>query len=211
VSATGNLTEYTVNCVTLLLLYVGSPGETKKKLLLRWTEAAMMLDWGSSTLDITTAGIVGISYCFWGFGYCIVLKLAVLTDFWCKLAATYCNNISHGCGMMLQTCPGRSSPCRMPARNTANNKVAVDTNYLHYLTLHWKFLQSVCWKLVSCLAEVCRGIPLHHRFPLCPPAGIWCYPNCTKLSKTDITKSCKIFLTDIIQEYAVWSSSVING
>ena len=33
-------------------------------------KAAMMLDWGSSTLDITAAGIVGISHC------CMVLGIA---------------------------------------------------------------------------------------------------------------------------------------
>jgi hypothetical protein len=34
--------------------------------------------------------------------YCPVLMLAVLTDVWWKLAATYCNTIRcHHCGMML--------------------------------------------------------------------------------------------------------------
>ena len=71
----------TVYCVTLWLLYVGRTGETSDNRLL-WlpTMAAMMLDWGSGTLDITTAGIVGISYCWCGLGYCTVLMLAVLTD-----------------------------------------------------------------------------------------------------------------------------------
>ena len=36
--------------------------------------AAMMLDWGNSTLDITTAGIVGVSYC------CLILCIALR---WC--------------------------------------------------------------------------------------------------------------------------------
>ena len=53
-------------------------------------------------MDITTAGVVGISYCWYGFGYCTVLLLAVLTDGRWKLAATYCNNIGcHHCGMVL--------------------------------------------------------------------------------------------------------------
>ena len=51
---------------------------TGERLLLLWTEAAMMLVWGSSTLDITTAGIVGISYYWYGFGYCTVLMLELL-------------------------------------------------------------------------------------------------------------------------------------
>jgi len=49
-------------------------------------------DWGSSTLDISTAGIAGISCCLYGFVYCTVFILAVLTDRWWKLSATYCNN-----------------------------------------------------------------------------------------------------------------------
>jgi len=43
-------------------------------------------------LDITTAGIVGIAYCCYGFGHCTVLMLAVLTDGRWKLAATYCDD-----------------------------------------------------------------------------------------------------------------------
>jgi len=58
-------TECSVNCVTISLMYVGRPGETsERRLLWLWTEAAMMLDWGRSTLDITTAVIVGVPYCF---------------------------------------------------------------------------------------------------------------------------------------------------
>jgi hypothetical protein len=45
------------------------------------------LDWGSSTLDITTVGTVGVSYCWCGVGCCTVLVLAVLTDGRWKLAA----------------------------------------------------------------------------------------------------------------------------
>ena len=37
-------------------------------------------------MDITTAGIVGVSYCWYGFGHCTVLNLAVLTDGRSKLA-----------------------------------------------------------------------------------------------------------------------------
>jgi len=55
-----NIVNRTVHCVTWLL-YFGRLDETsKKRLLLLWTKAAMMLDWGSGTLDITTAGIVGM-------------------------------------------------------------------------------------------------------------------------------------------------------
>jgi len=62
------------------LLYVGRFEESSKKRLL-WlcTKAAMMLDWGSSTLDITTAGIVGISYC------CMVLCIAMCWRWQCLL------------------------------------------------------------------------------------------------------------------------------
>jgi len=74
-----------------------------------------MLDWGSSTLDNTASGIVGTVHCWYGFGYCTVLMLAVLTDGRWKLAATYCNSIRcPHCGMVLQTDPGRSTPCRIP-------------------------------------------------------------------------------------------------
>jgi len=84
-----------VKCVTWYL-YFGRPGETSEyRLLWLWTKANMILDWRSSTLDITTAGIVGISHCLWSFGYCTVLMLAVLTDGRWKLAATHCNNIRY--------------------------------------------------------------------------------------------------------------------
>ena len=92
-----------VNCVTLWFYYVGRPGETtEKRLLWLWAKAVIMLDWGSSTLDITGFGIDGILYCLYGFGYCAVLMLAVLTDGRWKLAATYCNTIRcHHCGVKL--------------------------------------------------------------------------------------------------------------
>ena len=100
--------EYTVNCVTLCLLYFSRPRETSEHILLwLWTKAAMMSDWGSSTLDIRTAGIVCISYCLCGFVYCTVLILALLTDGRWKIAALYCNTIRcHHCGLTLQTDPG---------------------------------------------------------------------------------------------------------
>ena len=102
-SAASDCTEYTAYCVTFGLLYVCSPWQTSEnRLLWLWTKAAVMLDWGSDTLDTTTAGIAGISYCLYGFGYCAVLMLAVLTDGRWKLAATYCNTIRcHHCVMML--------------------------------------------------------------------------------------------------------------
>jgi hypothetical protein len=74
-SAASDRTEYTADCVTFGLLYVGRPGGTSEyRLLCLWTKAALMLDWGSSTLDITTAGIVGVAYC------CTVLCIALC---WC--------------------------------------------------------------------------------------------------------------------------------
>ena len=87
----------------IMIVYVGRHGEASEiKLLCLWTKAAMMLDWGSSTLNITTARVVGISHCWYGLGYCTVLMLAVLTDGRWKLAATYCSTIRcHHCGMML--------------------------------------------------------------------------------------------------------------
>jgi len=57
------------------LFYFGRHEETSdNRLLLLWRKAAMMLDWGRSTLDITTTGIVGISHC------CMVLGFALC---WC--------------------------------------------------------------------------------------------------------------------------------
>ena len=89
--------------VTLQLLYVGRPGESSEKSLLwLWTNVAIMLDWGSNTLDVIRAGIFVISYCLYGFVYCTVLMLTVLTDGRWKLAGTYCNTIRcHHCGVML--------------------------------------------------------------------------------------------------------------
>ena len=50
-----------------------------QRLLWLWTKASVMLDWGSSTLDITTAGIVGTSYC------CMVLCTALCRCWQCLL------------------------------------------------------------------------------------------------------------------------------
>jgi len=100
--ASGHI-EYTVNCVTLCLLYVGRHGQTsEKRLLWLWTKAAMMLDWGSSPLYITTAGIVVILQYWCGYGYCTALMLAMLTDGRWKLSAICCNTIRcHHFVMML--------------------------------------------------------------------------------------------------------------
>jgi hypothetical protein len=68
-------TFYSVNFVTLWLLYVGRPGETSETRLQQlWTKASMMLDWASLLI-------------------CIVLMLAVFTDVRWKLAAAYCNTM----------------------------------------------------------------------------------------------------------------------
>jgi hypothetical protein len=53
--------------------------DIREEMLLLWTKAAMMLDWGSSTLDIATAGIVGVSYC------CMVLCIALCCCWQCLL------------------------------------------------------------------------------------------------------------------------------
>jgi hypothetical protein len=58
-----------------MLFYFGRYEETsEKRLLLLCTKSATMLDWGSSTFDITTAGIVGVAYC------CMVLCTVLC---WC--------------------------------------------------------------------------------------------------------------------------------
>ena len=145
-----------------------------------------MLNWGSSTLDITTAGIVGISYCWYGFGYCTVLMLAVLTDGRWKLAATYCNTIRcHHCGMMLKTDQGRSTPCRMPHSSTAHISMTVDSTCLHYLILYRKLQQSVYWRLLSCPVLLKTDNPLS-RFTLCSVAEFWCYTNWVKFTATEM-------------------------
>jgi len=74
-------TDYTVNFVTLWLLYVCRPGETSEtRLQWLWTKAALMLDWGSNTLDITTAGIC---WCFillvW---FCVLYSVDVSSAYW---------------------------------------------------------------------------------------------------------------------------------
>jgi len=64
--------------------------------------------------------------------------LAVLTDGRWKHDATYCNTIRcHHCGMMLQTDPGRSTPCRMPTSSIAKFRVTVDSKCLRCMTLYW--------------------------------------------------------------------------
>jgi predicted DNA binding CopG/RHH family protein len=45
--------------------------------------------------------------------------------------------------MVLETDPGRSTACRMPASSTANIRETVDSKGLNYLTLYRKFLQAV--------------------------------------------------------------------
>jgi hypothetical protein len=43
-----------------------------------------------------------ISYCLHGFGYCTALMLAMFTDVWWKISATYFNTIKgHHFGIML--------------------------------------------------------------------------------------------------------------
>ena len=75
-----DLQNRTLYWVTLWLFYVDRLGETSEnRLLWLWKKAAMMLDWGNSTLDITTAGIVGISYC------CMVLCIALCWGWQCLL------------------------------------------------------------------------------------------------------------------------------
>jgi hypothetical protein len=44
---------------------------------------------------------------------------------------------------MLETDPGLSTPCRMPAGNTANIIVKVGSKCLNFLTPRRKFLQAV--------------------------------------------------------------------
>jgi hypothetical protein len=74
-SLKGSSVSYSIQCTinyVMVFFYVGRHEETSKEcLLLLWTKAAMMLDWGSSTLDTTTAGI---SHC------CMVLRIALC---WC--------------------------------------------------------------------------------------------------------------------------------
>jgi len=42
-----------------MIAVFGRPGWTSdKSLLLLWTKSALMLNWGSSTLDITTEGLL---------------------------------------------------------------------------------------------------------------------------------------------------------
>ena len=66
-------TEY--NCKICAIIFVGrSVQPSHNRLLLLRTKAALNLDWGSNTLDITTAGIVGVSYS------CMVLCIALC---WC--------------------------------------------------------------------------------------------------------------------------------
>jgi len=127
-------------CCLILCLYFGRHEETSQnRLLLLWTEPAMMWDWGSTSLDITTDGFVGVLQCWYGYVCCTVVMLAVLTDGRWKLAATYCNSIRcHHCDMVLQTDPARSAHCRKFARNIANITVTVDRRCLPYMTLHWK-------------------------------------------------------------------------
>jgi hypothetical protein len=55
--------------------------------------SAIMLERRSSIMDITAAGIAGISHCLFGFGYFNMLMLVVPTDGRWKLAATYFNTI----------------------------------------------------------------------------------------------------------------------
>jgi hypothetical protein len=68
------------------IMFVGRLGQSSERSLLwLWTKAAIMLDWVSSTLDITTDGIFGISYC------CMVLGIALCWCWQCLLKV--CGNL----------------------------------------------------------------------------------------------------------------------
>ena len=54
-----------VNGAILWLMFFGRPEETSyRRLLWLCTKTLVMLDWGSSTLDNTTAGIVALCWCW---------------------------------------------------------------------------------------------------------------------------------------------------
>ena len=80
-------------CYILIAVCWQTGEKSEKRLLWLWTKAAMMWDWGSSALDITRHGIADISHCWYDYGYCIVAKLAVITDGRWELATTYCDTI----------------------------------------------------------------------------------------------------------------------
>ena len=147
-STTNNHTECTANCMTTYLRYVGRPGETSEsRLLLLWTKAAMMLDWGRSTLDITTAGIVGISYC------CMLLCIALC--WWQCLLTVSWNLLPHIVTPLDVTtvawCSRQTQDVLHPAECPPTNiTVPVDSTCLHYLISRRKLQQSVYWRLVPC-------------------------------------------------------------
>jgi len=140
----------TVCYVTLWLLYFGRHGESSGKTLLwLWTKAAMMMDWGSSTLDITTAGIVGTACC------CTVLCIA-LCWYWQCLLTVGGNWLPHTVTPLDVTTwhnaadrLGTFHTLQNANSSTANVTVTVDSKCLHTLTLHWKLQQSVYWRSVS--------------------------------------------------------------
>jgi len=71
----------------VVVIFVGRSGHSShNRLLFLRKKASMMLGWGSSTLNITTDGIVGVSYCCMVL-CCPVLLWAVLTDGRWNLAA----------------------------------------------------------------------------------------------------------------------------
>ena len=104
-------------------------------------------------------------WCFillYGFVCYTVLMLAVLIDSRWKLAATYCNTIR--CHHMAWCCRKtgdilHSAECQPAALQHIT--VTVDSKCLHYMTLHWKFCQSVCCRILCFHAKICvQGQPL---------------------------------------------------
>jgi len=159
----------------------------------------MMLDWGSSTLDITTAGIVCITDCLCGLGialcWCwqclltvggkllphIVTPLDVTTVAWCLDRPRTFYTLQNA---RQQRCEHHSDSGQQVSSLLHDNLE----------------VPPVCLLKISVwfFSSVCGWISLHHWSPHGSSAGIWCYLNCFKVCYTEITEGCKICSTDIL-------------
>jgi hypothetical protein len=191
-----NWTDY---CVTWLL-YNGRPGQTsEKRLLWLWRKTAMLLDWGSGTLDITlllllvfhfSCGFLGIALCWcW---QClltvggnllprIVTPLDVITVAWCFrqtqdiLDSTECQE---------QNCKHHSDSGQQASS----------------LTVIARDVPAICVLKIGVLSRwrLCRAITRDHWFPHCAVAELWFYTNCVSFCATEMLKRMQNVLLRIL-------------
>jgi len=134
-----------------------------------------------------TGGIFGISYCWYGFVYCTVLMMAVLTDGRWKLAATYCNNIRYWQDVVESTCAAFTLQNARQEHSKHQSDSGQQVSSLpHMVPEVLASLFTPDWCPVLSRSRLCRPTSLNHLFPHCAAAEHWCGTICAKVSATEM-------------------------